>query len=132
MCREDFEARKRREVQRAALLKKRRVEVLDIKHNDELQRESDFNSSIDTTTIEVEQPLEDVDENENEALLNSSSSNKKINMKEFHKLLSAAHVSDTPSVTHDNQLFLSFLLATIFYPNMAIGNKSWGVLSGDE
>lgn len=107
------------------MLKKRRVEVLDIKHNDELQRESDFNHSIDVNSIEESEPIEDIDDNENEAILNSNSSNKRINMKEFYRVLSSYNIHYDPStlITEDNQLFFAFLLATIFYPNIAVSNK---------
>lgn len=130
--RESLEDRKRREIQREELLKQKRVEILDIRHNDELQRESDFNYSIDTSTIEVEQPMEDVDTNENDLLLNLSSSNKRINMKEFHSVLSAS-ISDYDESTllsKDNELFFSFLIGCVFYPNLAVSNKSWELCVG--
>ena len=64
--RESYEDRKRREHKREMLLKKRRVEVLDINHNNELQKETASRDSLETTFIEVgNETIEDIDDNEN-------------------------------------------------------------------
>ena len=49
-------------------LKRRKVEVLDISHNDRVQREADFTSSIETTPAAEGGDMEEVDSEGDETM----------------------------------------------------------------
>ena len=125
--RESFHKRQAKEKQRDSILKKRRVEILDIRHNDELQRESEFSNSIDPSTVETDQPVEDIEDTENEILLSSNHSTSTVNIDTLYQILqnSSMYSKELSFLSKDMQLFFAFLLSTVFYPNLAIASKAY-------
>ena len=109
-------------------LKRRKVEVLDISHNDRVQREADFTSSIETTPAAEGGDMEEVDSEGDETMYLEAmnGANKKMDIRSFAKLLeTACGKSLTSILSKDIELFFGFLISSIFYPNYAISSNSY-------
>ena len=124
ISRETYEEKRMHDAMRRDALKRRKVEVLDISHNDRVQREADFTSSIETTPSAEGGDMEEVDSDGEESMYleTMNGANKKMDIRSFAKLLEAACGK---SLSNDIELFFGFLISSIFYPNYAISSKSY-------
>ena len=128
ISRETVQERRYREAVRRDTLKRRKVEILDISHNDRVQREADYSASIDHIPAVEGGTMEGVDSDDdgegNLADL-TSSSNKKMDVNGFSRILeSVCGKSLTSIVNKEVEMFFGILLSSIYYPNYAISNKS--------
>ena len=128
ISRETVQERRHREAVPRDALKRRKVEILDISHNDRVQREADYSSSIDHTPAVEGGTMEDVDSDDNgegDLADLTSSSNKKMDVREFAGILEGAcGKSLTSIISKEIEMFFGFLLSSIYYPNYAISNKA--------
>ena len=133
ISRETVQERRQREAMRRDVLKRRKIEVLDISHNDHVQREADFSSSSSALNFipaveggDMESVDSEGEEEENEFADLTASSNKKMDLHQFAGILEAScGKSLTSIISSDVELFFGFLLSSIYYPNYAVSNKSY-------
>ena len=133
ISRETREERRIHDAMRRDALKRRKIEVLDISHNDRVQREADFTASIDTTPAAEGGEMEEIDSDGSEAsiLETMNGANKKMDIRAFAKLLeTTCGKSLTSILSKDLELFFGFLISSIFYPNYAISSKSYFINTG--
>ena len=115
--RETVEERRRRESRRHDQLKRRRIEILDTSYNDKVQREAET-KAITSTLSSAEGGEMDTVESEDEEDF-STGSNRQLNVRDLSRLLIA-------SPHGDSDLLLAFLMGMVYYPNVAIANRTQG------
>lgn len=116
--RETVEERRRRESKRHDQQKRRRIEILDVSYNDKVQREAET-KAITSTLSSAEGGEMDTVESEDEEDY-ATGSNRQLNVHDLSRLLNTGSRNDC-------DLLLAFLLGMVFYPNIAIANRTWGL-----
>ena len=116
--RESVEERRKRVATRQDVMKRRRVEILDTKYNEKVQREAETRAFTPSLSSAEGGEMDTIgsEEEEDETI---SQSNRKIDIYDLARLLEA---NSTP----DCELLLAFLLGMVYYPNIAIANRTYG------
>lgn len=116
-----MEERRKRVACRQDVMKRKRVEILDTKYNEKVQREAETRAFTPSLSSAEGGEMDTIgsEEEEEETI---SQSNRKIDIYDLARLLEA-------NATPDCELLLAFLLGMVYYPNIAIANRTyvcWG------
>ena len=113
-----MEERRRRESKRHDQQKRRRIEILDVSYNDKVQREAETKAITSTLSSAEGGEMDTVESEDEEDYVTGS--NRQLNVHDLSRLLNTGSRNDC-------DLLLAFLLGMVFYPNIAIANRTWGL-----